>query len=57
MLPAAVERLQERFLTTGQALLHGSFHTGSVMIDGEFETFGPADFDLDMFAANLVFNA
>lgn len=61
----AVERLQERFLSTGQCLLHGDLHTGSVMIDGddvriidgEFALYGPLGFDLGMFIANLALNA
>ncbi|BAT19541.1 S-methyl-5-thioribose kinase [Asaia bogorensis] len=65
ILHAAVERLQERFLSTGQALLHGDLHTGSVMIngddvrviDGEFSLYGPIGFDIGMFIANLVMNA
>ncbi|RUT25913.1 S-methyl-5-thioribose kinase [Asaia sp. W19] len=64
-LHAAVERLQERFLSCGQALLHGDLHTGSVMIcgddvrviDGEFALYGPIGFDLGMFTANLIMNA
>ena len=61
----AVERLQERFLSTGQCLLHGDLHTGSVMIggddvriiDGEFALYGPLGFDPGMFIANLALNA
>lgn len=64
VLHAGVTRLQERFLGTTQALLHGDLHTGSVMvhnedvrvIDGEFAIFGPLGFDLGMFIANLVMN-
>lgn len=64
-LRLAVERLQERFLSVGQNLLHGDLHTGSVMvegddvrvIDGEFALYGPLGFDLGMFIANLAINA
>ncbi|NVN01922.1 MULTISPECIES: S-methyl-5-thioribose kinase [Asaia] len=64
-LHAAVERMQERFLSSSQALLHGDLHTGSVMIsgddvrviDGEFALYGPIGFDLGMFLANLAMNA
>ena len=64
-LHSAVERMQERFLSSSQALLHGDLHTGSIMIsgddvrviDGEFALYGPIGFDLGMFLANLVMNA
>lgn len=64
VLHTAVERMQERFLSSSQALLHGDLHTGSIMIsgddvrviDGEFAVYGPIGFDLGMFIANLVMN-
>ncbi|WP_309571859.1 S-methyl-5-thioribose kinase [Deinococcus sp.] len=63
-----VAALKHRFMTCGQALLHGDLHTGSVMasppdarghsdirvIDSEFAFFGPMGFDLGLFLANLL---
>jgi len=53
-----------RFLTEGQALIHGDLHTGSVMVtesdtrvmDPEFAMVGPIGFDVGAFLANLVMN-
>ncbi|MBN9027192.1 MAG: S-methyl-5-thioribose kinase, partial [Rhizobiales bacterium] len=53
-----------RFLTDGQALIHGDLHTGSVMVtesdtrvmDPEFAILGPIGFDVGAFIANLVMN-
>lgn len=53
-----------RFLTEGQALIHGDLHTGSVMVtetdtrvmDPEFAILGPIGFDVGAFLANLVMN-
>ena len=61
-LHLAVGRLQERFLTARQALLHGDLHTGSIMldgsdvrvIDGEFATMGPVGFDCGLYLGNLA---
>ncbi len=61
-LHLAVGRLQERFLTVRQALLHGDLHTGSIMldgsdvrvIDGEFATMGPIGFDCGLYLGNLA---
>ncbi|MBV1837326.1 S-methyl-5-thioribose kinase [Acetobacter estunensis] len=58
----AVCQMQERFLTSRQALLHGDLHAGSIMvkgtdtavIDGEFALVGPIGFDCGMFAASLL---
>ncbi len=58
----AMIRLQQRFLTCPQALLHGDLHSGSVMvrgeqvrvIDGEFSLYGPIGFDCGLYLANLV---
>ena len=65
---SAVAALKHRFMTCGQALLHGDLHTGSVMggapdarghsdlrvIDSEFAFFGPMGFDVGLFLANLL---
>ena len=70
-LRAEVARLKHRFMTCGQALLHGDLHTGSIMastpdahgvsdirvIDSEFAFFGPIGFDVGLFMANLVLGA
>jgi 5-methylthioribose kinase len=60
-----VAHLKHKFMTSGQALLHGDLHTGSIMadssnirvIDPEFAFFGPMGFDLGLFLANLYLNA
>ena len=61
-----VARLKHRFMTAGQALLHGDLHTGSIMvdvngeirvIDPEFAFYGPMGFDVGVFIANLYLNA
>jgi 5-methylthioribose kinase len=66
-----VVHLKYRFMTCGQALLHGDLHTGSIMasqpdkhgqadirvIDPEFAFFGPMGFDIGLFIANLFLNA
>lgn len=68
---AEVAGLKHRFMTAGQALLHGDLHTGSIMasetdehgiadirvIDPEFAFFGPIGFDVGLFVANLFLNA
>ena len=68
---ANVARLKHRFMTCGQALLHGDLHAGSIMasnpdqhgvadirvIDPEFAFFGPIGFDVGSFVANLFLNA
>lgn len=62
ILHRAVGRLQDRFLTVRQALLHGDLHTGSIMlhgtdvrvIDGEFATMGPVGFDCGLYLGNLA---
>ncbi|AQS88326.1 methylthioribose kinase [Neoasaia chiangmaiensis NBRC 101099] len=64
-LASAVSRLQERFLTAPQALLHGDLHTGSIMvdgddvrvIDGEFALYGPIGFDAGLYVGNLLLHA
>ncbi|MBO1361334.1 S-methyl-5-thioribose kinase [Acetobacter sacchari] len=59
---ARIGALQERFLTTPQALLHGDLHSGSIMIsdrdvrviDGEFSLYGPIGFDCGLYLAHLA---
>ena len=61
-LKVAVSRLKLKFMTAGEALLHGDLHTGSVMltaedtrvIDPEFAFVGPMGFDLGAVLANLL---
>jgi 5-methylthioribose kinase len=63
-LKLEVARLKERFMTLGQALLHGDLHTGSIMvteqdtkvIDPEFAYYGPMGFDIGAVIANLLLN-
>ncbi|MUG43855.1 S-methyl-5-thioribose kinase [Paenibacillus woosongensis] len=59
-----VALLREKFLTQGQALLHGDLHTGSIfitpestkVIDPEFAYYGPIGFDIGAVIANLLLN-
>ncbi|WP_342555150.1 S-methyl-5-thioribose kinase [Paenibacillus sp. FSL R7-0652] len=54
--------LRAKFLTQGQALLHGDLHTGSIfvtpestkVIDPEFAFYGPMGFDIGAVLANLL---
>ena len=56
--------LREKFLTRGEALLHGDLHTGSIfalpqstkVIDPEFAFYGPMGFDIGAVIANLLLN-
>src|SRR5690606_7298344 len=56
--------LREKFLTHGQALLHGDLHTGSIfirpdstkVIDPEFAYYGPMGFDIGAVIGNLLLN-
>ncbi|WP_020615981.1 S-methyl-5-thioribose kinase [Paenibacillus daejeonensis] len=56
--------LRNKFLTQGQALLHGDLHTGSIFvkddstkaIDPEFAYYGPSGFDVGATIANLLLN-
>lgn len=64
-LKLEVAKLKYKFLTCGEALLHGDLHTGSIfanetttkVIDPEFAFFGPVGFDIGQFFANLLFQA
>jgi 5-methylthioribose kinase len=59
-----VAMLRQKFLTEGQALLHGDLHTGSIfvredstkVIDPEFAYYGPMGFDIGAVMANLLLN-
>ncbi|AWB44012.1 S-methyl-5-thioribose kinase [Paenibacillus sp. CAA11] len=59
-----VALLREKFLTHGEALLHGDLHTGSIfitqestkVIDPEFAFYGPMGFDIGAVLANLLLN-
>ncbi len=65
---AEVGILKYRFMTAGQALIHGDLHTGSVMVtrddagtgrgkafDAEFCYYGPVGFDLGALIGNYLF--
>jgi 5-methylthioribose kinase len=65
---AEVGTLKYRFMTCGQALIHGDLHTGSVMVtrgpagetrgkafDAEFCYYGPVGFDLGALIGNYLF--
>jgi 5-methylthioribose kinase len=60
-----VAKLKRKFLTEGDALIHGDLHTGSIfaseeetkIIDPEFAFYGPFGFDIGQFFANLLLNA
>jgi 5-methylthioribose kinase len=64
-LKIAAAALKRTFATSAQTLLHGDFHTGSVMvtdrdsrvIDPEFAFYGPMGFDIGALLANLVMAA
>ena len=59
---AAMLAMKEKFMTQAQALLHGDFHTGSIMlnenetcvIDPEFAFYGPIAFDIGSLLGNMV---
>ncbi|MGY4976694.1 S-methyl-5-thioribose kinase [Streptomyces sp. 900105755] len=65
-LRTEVAELRHVFMTSGQALLHGDLHTGSVMVgrrdgaevvrvfDPEFSFVGPIGFDLGLYWANVL---
>ncbi|MEW2304836.1 S-methyl-5-thioribose kinase [Streptomyces sp. NPDC006655] len=65
-LRTEVADLRHVFMTSGQALLHGDLHTGSVMagrrdgaelvrvFDPEFSFVGPIGFDLGLYWANVL---
>ncbi len=58
----ALALLKHRFMTHGEALIHGDLHSGSVMVGGgrtvaidpEFAFYGPVGFDLGAIWANAV---
>ena len=64
-LKAEVQALKLKFLTSGEALVHGDFHTGSIMVTGddtraidpEFAFFGPMGFDVGALLGNLLIAA
>lgn len=64
-LKLEVAKLKYKFLTNGEALLHGDLHTGSIfaneidtkVIDPEFAYFGPIGFDVGQFFANILLQA
>lgn len=57
--------LKHRFMTAGEALIHGDLHTGSVMVGGgrtvvidpEFAFYGPVGYDLGALWANAAIAA
>ncbi|WGF86261.1 S-methyl-5-thioribose kinase [Marinivivus vitaminiproducens] len=61
-LKLAAFDLKMHFATAAETLLHGDFHTGSVMvtpddtrvIDAEFAFYGPMGFDLGCYLGNLL---
>lgn len=60
-LKVAAQRLKHSFAASPETLVHGDFHTGSVMvtpedtrvIDPEFAFYGPMAFDVGMLLANF----
>ena len=62
-LLAAVAQARATFASSKEALVHGDFHAGSVMTDGEdawaidaeFVFYGPAGFDVGLFLAGYAF--
>ncbi|MFH2113755.1 MAG: S-methyl-5-thioribose kinase, partial [Spirochaetota bacterium] len=63
-LKCEVAVLKEKFMTQGQALVHGDLHTGSVFVtpgstkifDPEFAFYGPIGFDVGAILGNLILN-
>ena len=61
-LKTAAQRLKLKFLTSGEALIHGDLHSGSIMatpedtrvIDPEFAFYGPMGFDSGAVIGNLL---
>ncbi|MEM7128237.1 MAG: S-methyl-5-thioribose kinase [Chloroflexota bacterium] len=59
---AAMLTMKEKFMNNAQALIHGDFHTGSIMlnkeetrvIDPEFAFYGPMAFDTGSLIGNLM---
>ncbi|CAH9144611.1 unnamed protein product [Cuscuta epithymum] len=62
ILKLEIAELKSKFCERTQALIHGDFHTGSVMvtpestqvIDPEFSFYAPMGFDIGAFIGNLV---
>ncbi|XP_017971154.1 PREDICTED: methylthioribose kinase [Theobroma cacao] len=62
ILKLEVAELKSKFCERAQALIHGDFHTGSVMvtrdstqvIDPEFAFYGPMGYDIGAFIGNLI---
>ena len=60
-LKVEAHHLKSKFCSNGETMLHGDFHTGSVMatdtdtriIDPEFVLYGPMGFDIGMLLANF----
>ena len=60
-LKVEAHHLKSKFCSNGETMLHGDFHTGSVMatdtetkiIDPEFALYGPMGFDIGMLLANF----
>ncbi|KAL5019027.1 hypothetical protein ScPMuIL_004749 [Solemya velum] len=60
----AVEVMKKLFLEKKESLVHGDFHTGSVMVDGdtakiidlEFAYVGPCAVDIGLLIANYIFS-
>ncbi len=61
-LKVAAQHLKMVFTSHAETMLHGDFHTGSIMvtdtaaivIDPEFATYGPIGFDVGMLIANFL---
>jgi 5-methylthioribose kinase len=61
-LKVAAQALKYQFMTSGEALIHGDLHTGSIMatpgdtrvIDPEFAFIGPMGFDIGAVIGNLL---
>jgi 5-methylthioribose kinase len=60
-LKVAAQALKMKFMTSGEALIHGDLHTGSIMVTGEdtrvidpeFAFIGPMGFDVGAVIGNL----
>ena len=64
-LKIAAQELKMAFTSSGETMLHGDLHSGSVMVSGddvrvidpEFATYGPMGFDVGMLIANFLMAA